>query len=221
MAATSCSAVTPPSGAARKPGEHLGLAFAAMAQVVVEHRGRILDHVAVAGRNAARRPTADVFERLQVVGHVPVGRPDHHGRPRHDVIARKEQPGAGQLEAEVVGRRARACRRPRSPSSPVSRRSPSTSSRSGAKAVVVGLEARRLGRRAPARRPGSGPRWPAASRAASGEWSTWEWVTRIQRNRSPTASRRAARCSSSSGPGSMRANRSPPERGRCWCRVRS
>ncbi len=85
-------------------GEDGGLALDPVGDVVLEDGLRVLDDVAVARCDLAQAHAAHPLERVEVGGHVAVGRTDHHRRALHDVVAGEERVLLLELVAEVVRR---------------------------------------------------------------------------------------------------------------------
>ena len=84
------------------------LADEAVLDVPVDDLVRVLDEAAVAGRDRAQAlDGADAGQRVEVGGHVAVGRADDDGGAVHDVVAGEEHALLGQVVAEVVRRVAR------------------------------------------------------------------------------------------------------------------
>src|SRR5438128_7415051 len=83
--------------------EDLVLPFDAVGDVLGQDRLGLLEDVAVAGAEPGQAPLAEPLQRLEVGGHVAVGRVDDGGRARQNGVAGEEDPLLLEEEAEVVG----------------------------------------------------------------------------------------------------------------------
>ena len=167
----------------------------------VDVRRRVGDLGAVRRPEQAVVTAGHLAQRVEVGAHVAVGRRHHRGAPAHHVVAGEQRRLLVEGEAQVVRRvagRVHAAQRPALPACAAI--SPSPTATSGAKSYsiessVPGSSSSGSTRVRPHRRParGCGPNAyrgapvSSCSQAASGEWSTWQWVTAMATTRSPAS----------------------------------
>jgi hypothetical protein len=100
-----------PSGSCLHGGDDLGLARQAVALELGDGGARLAQHMAVRGQDELHAVfgagCVEPVERVEVVGHVAVGRVDDGRAAVEDVVAAEQQAVFPQQQAQVVGRVAR------------------------------------------------------------------------------------------------------------------
>ena len=92
----------------RQRAEHLLFALRAMLDVLVNQRGRIVDHGAVRRQRARRIELQHAFERSQILREAAaMRRRDDHRAALHQHVAHEQRARVGVPERQVIGRVAR------------------------------------------------------------------------------------------------------------------